>query len=112
VNDDDFFWDITNNTGATVTIASIISYWPDDPSSQKMTALYFGGTEIWSGTWNSPPTGINSGWSGTIADRQISTGTLKTFQFAFFRPLEAGTISAQVTFDDGCVLSASIAYSP
>ena len=106
VSGDDMFWDVTNNTGATKTISAInLPNWPGVPSSQKLQEIYFDGTLIWQGNSNSPPTEINSGWSGTIANRSIVTGATKTFQFTFFKDIFTGLIDVQVKFDDACIIT-------
>ena len=106
--DNSLFWSLTNNNGGVRTISAIsFVNWPGVPTSQKLQRFYFGGALIWDGNSVSPPTIVNSGWSGTAADRQMAVGATKSLQFQFFNNIQAGLYVLDVTFDDGCVVSIS-----
>ncbi len=102
--DDDAFWNVTNNSGFTVQVASILINWPDT-LTQDLEFIFLDGTEIWSGNESTPPVSINSGWSGPDSDRDFNNGQTRTFQFAFSDKISSGLFSVDVTFDNGCVVS-------
>ena len=90
------------------TISSIVlANWPGVPANQRVERAYFGGNTIWSGNSNAPPTIINGGWSGSLADRQLANGATKTVQIEFRFTVQTGLVDLAVTFDDGCVVSGS-----
>jgi len=107
VSTNSIFWDISNLSLDVATISSIQVSWPDIPASQKLTDIGLQGSAIWSGNSNSPPTFINSGWSGAVENRQLAALATKVMQIRFGSNLSAGTITVTVTFEDGCSVSAT-----
>jgi hypothetical protein len=108
VIDNDFFLTVSNTSGGIRQITAVtITNWPTDPSNQKVTGVLFAGVTIWSGISNSPPTNITSGWSGSVADRQIANGASKDINIVFQVAIQPGPIVLQITFDNNCIVSGS-----
>jgi len=95
---------ITNNSGATVTLNSLVVNWIDDPASQRINEVLLNGAQLWSGNSNNTPS--NFTFTGTLADRQIASSGTKTLTLNFDETLAAGAYSLTATFD-GCTVSQS-----
>jgi hypothetical protein len=105
--------DITNNSGATITIDSFFADWVKVVSpSQKLDKLLLGGPEIWNQSDNTPPSDIpaNDGNWVNGADRTIPDATTRNLVIRFGDPgpLEPGNYQVQIVFDVGCQLNRSI----
>jgi hypothetical protein len=94
-------WEITNDSGATITIEVIDLDWPG--SNDAMYNIFVNGAVVWSGEDLPPPTPIDS-WIGGQSAREIhSSASLE----AFFGTTAAGSgYNLIVTFDNGCQASA------
>ncbi len=93
-------WEITNDSGATITIEVIDLDWPG--SNDALYNIFINGPVVWAGDLQSP-TPIDS-WIGGQSAREIhSSASLE----AFFGTTAAGSgYNLIVTFDNGCQASA------
>lgn len=107
VNGDLLSWTLQNNSLDPYEIASIFIIWDDGPPTPQLTDITMQGTTIWSGGPLGSPASINSGWSGSAADRTILGGTSKTQQFSFTKDLKNTGFFVAVTFLNGCTVSGS-----
>ncbi|HUF38081.1 MAG TPA: TadE/TadG family type IV pilus assembly protein [Anaerolineales bacterium] len=99
---------INNNTAAPREITAItIQDWPQNPANQQVRRVLFNSNLIWSGSSSTPPTTINSDWIGSAALRQVPNGSSYVLNIMFEEDLQAGPIVLQVTFDNGCIVSAN-----
>ena len=66
------------------------------------------GSDFWNGTEFSPAS-INSGWSGSLDKRQLLDGATRQLRFKFNQnPVPSGGYDVDLTFDNGCVKSATV----
>lgn len=95
-------WEITNDSGATITIERIDLDWP--ASNDALFNIFVNGTVVWAGVDTTPPTHIDSTWVGGQSARQVGTSAELE---VFFGTNAAGSgYNLSVTFDNGCQASA------
>lgn len=100
----EIFWDLTNGTGSTITITEIYLDWPT--ANVKLKKVRLDGSDIHNPDDNAPPTDITSGWTGST---NVASGPAVELRFEFENdPAEATGYSIDVTFDTGCVASATV----
>jgi hypothetical protein len=102
VDNENVFWDVTNNGAAAITITQIMIDWPIEGTKLKEVKL--GGKVIWEIGDGAPPTSINSDWSGEEKDRQVKPGAKKTLKFKFETPPGLSGFDLDISFDVGCTL--------
>jgi hypothetical protein len=102
VDNENVFWDVTNNSAETITITQIIIDWPSE--GIKLIEVKFGGKVIWEIGDDAPPTSINSDWSGEDKDRQANPGEKKALQFEFDTAPGSTGFNLNISFDVGCTL--------
>jgi hypothetical protein len=102
VNGKKVWWSIGNDAGIPVKIVGIFIDWPD--SNLKLDEVALDGDRIWAGHATSPPTTIDSGWAG--GSREVPGGSSKDLTFIFHKDAEPSGYHAEVTLNNGCVVSA------
>jgi len=103
--------DITNNSGATITIDSVHVVWAKVTPSQKLDKLLLDGNEIWNISDVTPPSDIpTEGNFVNGADHTILNAITRNFVIRFGDQLSLNPGDYQVdnTFDNGCQVSGSI----
>ncbi len=94
-------WEITNDTGATITIDVVDLVWP--ASNDALFSILVDDTAVWNGVDTTPPTHIDSWVGGQSAREVISSVELDIF----FGTIAAGSgYNLLITFDNGCQASA------
>jgi len=100
---------ITNNSGATVTLNSLVVNWIDEPENQRITAVSLVGP-IWAGINNNSPSTFGVApyeFDDPLVNRQITDGSTATLVLNFEQaPLADGQYDLTATFD-GCTVSQS-----
>jgi len=81
--------DITNNSGAPITITQFFSYWVDSPASQKIDELFLNGASIWNTSDPDSPTDFPSEGGGGFSGATIPDATTYTFDVIFSNNLQA-----------------------
>ena len=107
----DLAMDITNNSGATITIDSVHVVWAKVTPSQKLDKLLLDGNEIWNISDVTPPSDIpTEGNFVNGADHTILNAITRNFVIRFGDQLSLNPGDYQVdnTFDNGCQVSGSI----
>ncbi|HLO16446.1 MAG TPA: hypothetical protein VK206_16560, partial [Anaerolineales bacterium] len=104
--------DITNNSGATVTIDSVHADWMNISPSQKLDKLLLDApNEIWNISDNTPPSDIpaNDGNWVNSADRTILNAVTRNFvlRFGDLLNLNPGNYGVIITFNNSCQVSRS-----
>jgi len=105
--------DITNNSGATITIDSVHADWVKTGAipSQKLDKLLLDNNEIWNISDVTPPSYIpTEGNFVNGADRTILNAITRNFVLRFGDPgpLEFGNYQVSIVFDNTCQVSGSI----
>ncbi len=100
-------WTLTNATASTEIISSISIDWPDNPSSQKLKKVKFGGNEIWEQGDSQPPTTIAGGWKGSTNDRSLPGSSSREARFEFEKELPGTGYLITITFESGCSVNGS-----
>jgi hypothetical protein len=95
------WWELGNDGGSPVKITAIFIDWP--PMNQKLDEIKLGGDRIWDVHDDTPPTTIDSGWSG--GNREVPSESSKDLLFKFHRNAEPSGYAVNVTLDNGCVVS-------
>lgn len=91
--------DITNASGAPITISQLFAYWPDVPSSQKIDKLFLNGIEIWNKSDPDSPSDIpNEGNFVGGANLTIPDATTQTFAMQFSNALQATGYEVHLVF--------------
>jgi hypothetical protein len=107
-NGADLSVDVTNNNGSgSLTINHLEVWWVNNPASQFLQKVSFGGGEIWSGNDSVPTTRFPEefGWTGSPASRQLDAGSTKTLLIRFHEDQDlsvAGHPRVHITFFSGC----------
>jgi hypothetical protein len=96
-------WSVTNNGSSSVFITRIVLDWP--ASKGALDRIRFNNSSIWNGNDDSPPTIIDSGWTGT-GGRELLGGESKDLKFEFTSNAQGSGYSLQLTVDDSCLQSA------
>lgn len=100
---------ITNSSGGTIRMDSLVVDWVDSPSEQRVIKVFLDGLEVWSGNENNPPgswgPSLNHNWSGSASNRDIDPGSV-VLLLEFEETAVAGN-TLQPTFDIGCSISSS-----
>jgi hypothetical protein len=92
------------NRGAdAATVTRVVIDWPIN--NEELKEILMGGSVIWSGTENSPPTTITQ-WSGGDAARQVGASSTEVLRFTFKRSADPTGYAISVTFDNGCSATA------
>jgi len=94
-------WVITNNSGATITIAAIDLSWP--ASNNALHYISVGSPVIWMGEESPPSAHIDSEWIGGQSARQV--GTSASLEVGFGTNAAGSGYNLFVTFDNGCQAS-------
>jgi serine/threonine-protein kinase len=94
-------WVITNNSGATITIAAIDLSWP--ASNNALHYISVGSPVIWMGEESPPSAHIDSEWIGGQSARQV--GTSASLEVGFGTNAAGSGYNLSVTFDNGCQAS-------
>jgi len=102
-NPNELAMDITNNSGATITLNRFFAYWVKLPNSQKINRLFLNGVVIWNTSDPDSPTDIptESNWRSG-ADRTIPDATARTLLIRFPNNLQPTGYEAHLVFDIGC----------
>jgi len=107
VNGKKLKWTLTNATSSTEVISSISIDWPDNPSSQKLKKVKFGGKTIWDQGDTQPPTTIAGSWKGSTNDRSLPGSSSREAQFEFEKDLPGTGFLITITLESGCSVSGS-----
>jgi hypothetical protein len=92
------------NQGAdAATVTRVVIDWP--VNNEELKEVSMGGSTIWSGTENSPPTTLTQ-WSGGAAARQVNASSTEVLRFTFKRSADPTGYAISVTFDNGCSATA------
>jgi len=93
-----------NNTSIDLEIAEIEIDWP--AGNEGLFNMFNGGVGIWNGFDPSPPTIVNSGWSGTPANRTWDAKSNDDMEF-FFGSAASSGYTLRVLFTNGWEIEAS-----
>jgi serine/threonine protein kinase len=94
-------WEITNDSGATITIEVIDLQWPT--SNAALHNIFVDGVVVWAGE-NSPPDAHIASWVGGQSAREVDSSAPL---WAFFGTDAADSeYNLSITFDNGCQASA------
>lgn len=94
---------LQNRGDTLVTVTRVVIDWP--VNNEELKEVEMGGSTIWSGTENSPPTTLTQ-WSGSDAARQVSASSTEVLRFTFKRSADPTGYAISVTFDNGCSVTA------
>lgn len=94
---------LQNQGDAAVTVTRVVIDWPI--ANEELKEVSMGGSTIWSGTENSPPTTLTQ-WSGDAAARQVNASSTEVLRFTFKRSADPTGYAISVTFDNGCSVTA------
>ena len=92
-------WVLTNASVTTVTITRIVLDWPAD--NLVLDRIRFDGASIWNETDASPPSNIESGWTGE-GNRKLEAASSKSLRFVFGADAQASGYDVLVHLDVGC----------
>jgi hypothetical protein len=92
-------WTLTNSSGSSVTIDSIGIDWPTYNQSLKQVEV--GGTTVWSGEDDQPPTPISGVGSA------LPAGSAKEILFTFKKAVDSTGYQLDLSTTNGCSLSQS-----
>ena len=92
-------WVLTNASVTTVTITRIVLDWPAD--NLVLDRVRFDGASIWNETDASPPSNIESGWTGE-GNRKLEAASSKSLRFVFGADAQASGYDVLVHLDVGC----------
>jgi hypothetical protein len=95
---------ITNNSGGTITLNSLVVNWIDEPANQRIQDVTLNSASLWSGNNNTTPSLFE--FTGPVEDRQIANGNSATLTLTFALTLENGNYDLTATFDS-CTASQS-----
>lgn len=108
-NPNEVAMNITNGNADAITIQSVSANWTKLAPSQKLSKLFFKGTEIWNISDVDPPSSIPASDFVNKADITVpGNGSPQNFVVQFQDPLEPGDYSVSITFDVGCPVSGSL----
>ena len=95
--------DITNTSGATITITRFFAHWVEAPSSQRISRLFLNGVVVWNPSDPDSPTDIptESNWLGG-ADLTIPVAATRTLLIEFGDNLQTTGYEVHIVFDIGC----------
>jgi serine/threonine protein kinase len=102
--DDAVSWSVTNAGSGPVTITRIVLTWP--AGNGALDRIRFNNSSIWNGNDESPPSDIDSGWTGT-GGRELLGGESKDLKFIFTSNAQGSGYSLQLTLNDSCLHSSS-----
>ena len=91
-------WELFNDTGLDIVIEEINIDWPVE--MECLNRIDVNGDRIWNGSDTSPPTLINSGWTGDATDRTIEIGNTEILGFKFDNNNASFGYEVTVTFPD------------
>ncbi|MGB2895019.1 MAG: serine/threonine-protein kinase [Anaerolineales bacterium] len=94
-------WVITNNSGATITIAAIDLGWP--ASNIALFNIFVDGTVVWTSVDTTPPTYIDS-WVGGQSAREVNSSA--SLEASFGTNAAGAGYNLTVFFSNGCQASA------
>jgi hypothetical protein len=94
---------LQNRGDTLVTVTRVVIDWP--VNNEELKEVEMGGSTIWSGTENSPPTTLTQ-WSGSDAARQVNASSTEVLRFTFKRSADPTGYAISVTFDNGCSVTA------
>jgi len=95
--------DITNNSGATITVDRFFAYWLKTPQSQKLDRLFLDLDVLWNTSDSAPPSDIptESPWRGGT-NRTIPDTMTRTLVLRFQNNLQSTGYQVHVVFNVGC----------
>lgn len=102
VDNENVIWDVTNNSAEIITITQIVIDWPIEGT--KLIEVKLAGKVIWETGDDTPPTNINSEWTGEDIDRQVNPSEKKALQFEFDTAPGLSGFDLDISFDVGCTL--------
>jgi hypothetical protein len=99
---------VQNNLSTGITITGATVNWIRTPPSQELRKMDVGGSHVWNGHDNFPPSNLpgGSGWSGPSSNRQIGPGSSRSITFDFKDNLQPSGYSVTLNFNNGCSVSA------
>ncbi|HKJ37805.1 MAG TPA: hypothetical protein VJ972_03445, partial [Anaerolineales bacterium] len=94
---------ITNNSGAPITINRFFAYWPDSPTTQSLDMLLLNGGQIWNQNDNDSPSDFptEGNWRSG-ANLTIPNATTYNFIVQFRENLQSSGYENHIFFDIGC----------
>ncbi|MBN1537340.1 MAG: pilus assembly protein [Anaerolineales bacterium] len=96
---------VDNTSGVTHRVTSVALVWPDEPAiTQSLNWIYMDGWTIWNAGDSEPPTMISS-WIGFPEYRNVPPAS--SMRFSFMQNLITSGFYIEVSFENGCNLSAS-----
>lgn len=93
-------WEITNDSGATITIEAIDLDWP---APNELFYIFVDNTMVWWSYGVSPPRHIDS-WINDQSAREVDSSA--TLEASFGTDAASAGFNLSVTFDNGCQVSA------
>jgi len=102
-NADELGMNITNNSGAPITINRFFAYWPDSPTTQSLDMLLLNGGQIWNQNDNDSPSDFptEGNWRSG-ANLTIPNATTYNFIVQFRENLQSTGYEVHTFFDIGC----------
>jgi hypothetical protein len=98
------WWTLTNGSGATIVLTRFDLTWT---AGEDLSKAETDGADFWNGDTSSPAN-ISSGWTGNPDKRTWNPSDSRQLRFAFEDIVTSSGYWLDVTFDNGCVTSATV----
>ena len=96
--DDEFVsFSVSNSGSGTVIITRIVLDWP--AGNGELDRIRFDSSSIWNGNDGTPPTDVDSGWTG---NRVLVGGSSKDLRFEFTSAAQISSYDVELTFNGDC----------
>ncbi len=102
MEDDAASWSVTNTGSGSVIITRIVLDWPAGKGA--LDRIRFDSSSIWNGDDETPPSDVDSGWTG---NRLLVGGTSKDLKFEFSLEAQGSGYDLDLTFNGDCQRSSS-----
>lgn len=97
VDDEAASWSVTNTGSGTVIITRIVLDWP--AGNGALDRIRFGSSSIWNGNDETPPSDVDSGWTG---NRTLGGGSSKDLKFEFTSEAQGTGYDLELTLNSDC----------
>ncbi|MCI0855001.1 MAG: serine/threonine protein kinase [Chloroflexi bacterium] len=97
VDDEAASWSVTNTGSGTVIITRIVLDWP--AGNGALDRIRFGSSSIWNGNDETPPSDVDSGWTG---NRKLGGGSSKDLKFEFTSEAQGTGYDLELTLNSDC----------
>ncbi len=102
MNDEVVSFSVTNSGSSTVFITRIVLDWPS--GNGALDRIRFDSSTIWNGNDETPPSDVDSGWTG---NRVLLGETSKDLKFVFTSEAQGSGYDLDLTLNNDCQRSSS-----